>query len=231
MKGWTRMAVGLAAAVLLVGTAAAAHYVGVYIRERDDGFLTFGGGITYYQADQLSDEAKALNRAKAFDSWQEIEDFLGIDLMNSPLLEESPATHYRISHTFLDGRSVEGSFLLLKNSEETFIAQGCYEIGECNIIVETHLFTDKAGKGGDPEHEFFGMGGFPEGTEVAWESCATPGGRQAQVVEIDRPGPGSNKTCMGAVSLNGIPTLVRVNSKGSVAEARQVLMEALDSFQ
>ena len=55
------MAVALAAAVLLVGTAAAAHYVGVSIvdNREENGLIEFTGGMTYYSADQLSDEVKA----------------------------------------------------------------------------------------------------------------------------------------------------------------------------
>lgn len=231
MKSWKRMAVGLAAAVLLVGTAAAAHYVGVSIREQEDGFLMFGGGMTFYGEDQLSDEAAAMKQIKPFESWQEMEDFLGLDLMNSPLLDEFPAARFRIQHTFQNGRSVSGRVLLLRNSEAVFTAQGCYEIDGCNIIVDAYLFTDKARLDGSPDHEFFGVGGFPEGTETAWEPCSTPGGRQVQVVEIDRPDADSSDTCIGAISLNGIPKIVRVNSREGVAEARQVLMQVLDSFQ
>ena len=45
MKSWKQVAVGLAAAVLLVGTATAAHYVGVSLvdNRENNGFLEFAG--------------------------------------------------------------------------------------------------------------------------------------------------------------------------------------------
>ena len=238
MKSWKQVAVGLAAAVLLVGTATAAHYVGVSLvdNRENNGFLEFAGGMAYYPAEQLSDEVKEFEAAytgdgapkKTFSSWEEMESFLGVDLMDSPLLDAFPAQ--RFYKVIDDGEQrVAGKFILTVYQGLTqFIADGCYEIGGCDINVQAYLFTDKGEDARSLDDMFYGIK-FRD-AEVNWENAATPGGRQIQVVDVER-GEGRNKTCMGAVSLNGIPVIVKVNSKEGVAEARQVLMEVLDSFQ
>lgn len=238
VKNWKRIAIGLAAAVLLVGTAAAAHYAGISIVDsrEETGDIWLAGGIAYYPVDELSEEAKALapkdtlSAGKAFDSWQELEDFLGIDLMNNPLLDKSPAKRYSTMHTFENGRSVEGRFVLMADSGLTsFHAEGCYEIGEININVDAYLYTDKMEQLGTFTENFIGYV-FPDDTQVSWEGYTTAGGVEAQVMEIQRP-EGVRNSAVGAVSFNGIPVVVRVHTKGNTQEARQVLLQILDSFQ
>ncbi len=238
VKNWKRIAIGLAAAVLLVGTAAAAHYAGISIVDsrEETGDIWLAGGIAYYPVDELSEEAKALapkdalSAGKVFESWQELEDFLGIDLMNNPLLDKSPAKRYSIMHTFQDGRSVKGRFVLMTDSELTsFEANGCYEIGELDINVDAYLYTDKMEQLGTFTENFIGYV-FSDDTQVSWEGYTTAGGVEAQVMEIQRP-EGVRNSAVGAVSFNGIPVVVRVHTEGNTQEARQVLLQILDSFQ
>lgn len=242
VKNWKRMAVALAAAVLLVGTAAAAHYVGVSIvdNREENGLIEFTGGMTYYSADQLSDEVKTFESAhsgdggqmKKFASWDEMEEFIGVDLMNSPLLNASPATEF-FEKWMRDEQTVSGQFILdVYPGLTILIAHGCYEVGDASIVVDSYLFTDKYEKRKGLDEFIYGLG-FNEGTEVNWEPCTTSGGRQAQVLTEVFPEDHTmnDGLCVGAVSLNGIPTLVRVYGKGSVAESHAVLMQVLDSFQ
>lgn len=239
MKNWKRIAIGLAAAVLLVGTAAAAHYAGISIVDdrEETGDIWLAGGIAYYPVDELSEEAKALapkdalSAGKAFDSWQEMEDFLGIDVMNNPLLDKSPAKRYFTMHTFQDGRSVEGCFVLVTDSELTsFEAKGCYEIGKLDINVDAYLYTDKMEQLETFTENFIGYV-FPDDTQVSWESYTTASGALAQVMEVQRS-EGHRNSCIGAVSFNGIPIVVRVHTDtGNTQEAREVLLQILDNFQ
>ena len=140
---------------------------------------------------------------KKFASWDEMEEFIGVDLMNSPLLNASPATEF-FEKWMRDEQTVSGQFILDVYPGRTIVmGEFCYGLG------------------------------FNEGTEVNWEPCTTSGGRQAQVLTEVFPEDHTmnDGLCVGAVSLNGIPTLVRVYGKGSVAESHAVLMQVLDSFQ
>lgn len=238
MKNWKRMAVGLAAAMLLVGTATAAHYIGVSIVDsrEEDGAIQFVGGVAYYGMDWLSDEVKALEAGKervmkTFPSWEMMEEFIGMDLMNSPLLDVSPATSFFESWT-VEQKTTQGRFILdVYPGLTNLVAHGCYEIGDANIVVDSHLLTDKHEKHEGLDEFIYGLG-FAEGTEVGWESCTTPGGRQAQVLVAMFPDKRTNDGLyVGAVSLNGVPTLVRVYFEENPEETREILMQVLDSFQ
>lgn len=241
MKRWRQVVLAAAACLALMGTAAAAHYVGVSIAEnKENGFFEFSGGMTYYPADQLSDEVKAFVAEyaggyavmKAFPSWEEMEDFLGVELADSPLLDASPAQNF---HKTIDNgeERVSGRFILTAyQGLAQFIADGCYELDGCSINVQAFLFTDRQEESQDLNNVFYGLGDFSGGTDVSWEACTTPGGRQAQAIEIDHSyASGLWDTCIGAVSLNGIPILVRVSARENMANSYQVLMRVLDSFQ
>lgn len=238
VKNWRRIVVAVAAAALLVTAATAAHNLGVSIVERDDGYF-FAGGMTYYPAEQLSEELKAFEAVytgdevlmRTFLSWEEMEDFVGVDLMDNSLLDASPATAFHQEWVRGSQRAV-GHFILEAYQGLTLVmTHSCYEIGDANIVVDSYLFTDRHERHMDDE-AFFGLAGFQDGTEINWEACTTPGGRQVQALGIDRPsGSRTDDVCIGALSLNGIPTIVKVDSKEGVAEARRILMQVLDSFQ
>lgn len=214
----------------LLGTALAVRYFGVTIVDGDDGITYLQGGIAYYPYDSLSDEIKALegfqetsngNLIRPVSSWQAAEDFIGINLMDNPVLDGCPPTHF--SHMF-DG--VMGNYLVVAEPDlSAVLTYGCYEMGEANIMVEAHLFTDrKAARLEDWDEQFLNYR-FPDETQVNRDTYAAPSGLEAQILEFACPG--DTPTCKAAFSLNGIPTIVTVSDSPDV---REVLYQVLDGF-
>lgn len=223
----------LIAAVLclaLVGTAVAVRYAGVTLIGGNDGITYLQGGITYCPYDSLSDQIKALEGfqetsngqlIRAVFSWQAAEDFIGVNLMDNPVLDGCPPIKF--SHVY-DG--VGGNYLIVADSDlSTVLTYGCYEMGEANIMVEAHLFTDrKATQAEDWDEQFQGYK-FHEGTLVSRDTYTASNDLMAQILEYTCPG--DTPTCKAAFSLNGIPTVVTVSDSPDV---REVLYQVLDGF-
>ena len=227
---------GLIAACLclaLIGTAAAVHYSNVRIVDGDNGVTYLKGGIAYYPYDSLSDAIKALDGlrevksgrlVKGFASWQAAEDFIGVNLMDNPVLDTSLATHY--SHIF---EGIMGDYLIVTDPGLSSISvYGCYEIGEANILVQAELFTDHhAAPSEDWDERFLGYDfNHIEGTQVVQDTYTAPNGLDIQILEITRPdkdGPSYKAT----LSLNGIPIVISVDS----GDARAALIQILDGFE
>lgn len=214
----------------LLGTAVAVRYAGVTITKGDDGITFLQGGITYYSYDSLSDQLKAREGFKEkpngklirpVSSWQAAEDFIGVNLMDNPVLDGCPATNF--SHKY-DG--VMGDYLIVADPDlSAVLTYGCYEMGEANIMVEAHLFTDrKATLSEDWDEQFLGYM-FPDGTIVYRDTYTASNGLTAQILEYTCPG--DTPTCKAAFSLNGIPTIVTVSDSPDV---REVLYQVLDGF-
>lgn len=227
---------GLIAACLclaLLGTAAAVHYAGVSIVDGGDGVTYLQGGIAYHPYDSLSDKIKALDGVQETEhgqlirtvpSWQAAEDFIGVNLMDNPVLDASPATHF--GHIY-DG--VDSPFMVLLSGPELSSARvyGCYEIGEANILVEASLFTDRhtsPEEGWDERFQGYDFNVI-EGIQVVWDTYTTPNGLEAQVLKITRPD-SSGDSFKATVSLNGIPTVISVDDGDNYA----ALIQVLDGF-
>lgn len=222
--------IAAALCLALVGTALAVHYFGVTIVEGDDGITWLQGGIAYCPYDSLSDQIKALEGfqetsngklIRSVSSWQAAEDFIGVNLMDNPVLDGCPPVHF--SHMF-DG--VMGDYLILAAPDlSSVLTYGCYEMGEANITVEAHLFTDrKATQAEDWDEQFQGYE-FLDGTLVSRDTYTASNGLTSEILEYTRPG--DTPTCKAAVSLNGIPTIVTVSDSPDV---REVLYQVLDNF-
>lgn len=214
----------------LVGTALAVHYLGVTIVNGDDGVIFLQGGIAYYPYDSLSDQLKAREGfqekqngklIRRVSSWQAAEDFVGVNLMDNPVLDGCPPTKF--SHVY-DG--VGGNYLVVADSDlSAVLTYGCYEMGEANIMVEAHLFTDrKATLWEDWDEQFLGYM-FPDGTIVNRDTYTASNGVVAQILEFTCPG--DTPTCKAAFSINGIPAIVTVSDSPDV---REVLYQVLDNF-
>lgn len=224
--------IAAAVCVALVGTVFAAHYAGVNVVEGDNGVTYWQGGVAYYPYDGLSDEIKGLDGlqdvgkghlVKAVDSWQAAEDFVGFDLMDNPVLDASPATHY--SHIYM---GVWGDYLVATYPDLSCVrVYGCYEIGETNIMIEAFLFTDRqAALEEDWNERFLGYDfNHIEGTQVVRESYTASSGLEAQILEITRPGK-DGASYKAAVSINGIPAVISVTD----GDAYTVLLQVLDGF-
>lgn len=224
---------GLIAACLclvLIGTAAAVHFSGLSIVEGDNDVTYLQGGIAYVPYDSLSREIRtiieeagghaAVQRAA---SWQAAEDLIGIDLLNNPVLDASPA------RTFFTKRGgVSGRFHVEPSKEKIHIC-GCFEIGGVNIEVESYLFTEY----GQAQVEnwdgtFLGLW-FSDDSEVSLDSYTAPSSLTAQIIEAYTPSSNTNH-CVGTVSLHGIPAIVWCQSTASMEEARAALYQILDGF-
>lgn len=227
-KKWKRfVAAAIAVALLTTGiTALAVSLYRTQISKADEnGIIWLSGGIAYSPLDSLSDEMKSQKGPDvfSFDSWDEAEEFIGLDLMNNPVLDNSPAEHYSVQITEGD-KQVNDQFLVTTSANlEQITARGCYEIGEVDVNVESAVFTDqKAALDENWDEKFLGYA-FPEETKLEWESYTAPSGLEAQIMRVD-------DTCLAAFSLNGIPTVVRTHSNNSYAEARDALIQILDGF-
>lgn len=228
---------GLIAACLclaLIGTAAAVHYMGVSIVDGDNGVTYLQGGVAYYPYDSLSEQVKALEGVRktasgrlirTVPSWQAAEDFIGVNLMDNPLLDASPAT--RFGHIY-DG--VDSQFMVILSGPELSSARiyGCYEIGEANILVEANLFTDRHTTPEEGWHERFQSYDFSqiEGMQVSQDTYTAPSGLEAQILAITRPDE-DGVSYKAACSLNGIPTVISVDD----GDAYAVLLQILDAFE
>ncbi len=227
-KKWKRLvAAAVAAALLTTGiTALAVSLYRTQISKADEnGIIWLSGGIAYSPLSSLSNEMKSQKGPDifSFDSWDEAEEFIGLDLMNNPVLDNSPAEIYSIQITEGD-KQVNGRFLVATSANlEQIMARGCYEIGEVDVDVDSVIFTDqKAVLDENWDEKFLGYD-FPEETKLEWESYTAPSGLEAQLMRVD-------DTCLAAFSLNGIPTVVRTHSNNSYAEARDALIQILDGF-
>lgn len=233
-KKWKRFAAAAVAAALLTTgiTALAVSLYRTQISKADEnGIIWLSGGIAYSPLDSLSDEMKSQKDPDifSFDSWDEAEEFIGLDLMNNPVLDNSPAEHYSVQITEGD-KQVNGRFLVTTSANlEQITARGCYEIGKVDVNVESAVFTDqKAALDENWDEKFLGYT-FPEETKLEWESYTAPSGLEAQIMRVDRTAD-HRDTCLAAFSLNGIPTVVRTHSSNSSAEAWDALIQILDGF-
>lgn len=239
-QGIRTLRVALTAAALcaaLIGTTVAAQYFGVRMVDGTggdtDADVWMEGGIAYYPVDSLSDELKALENEHTwlkFGSWQEAEDFIGIDLMNNPVLDASPAADYHLKVVEEPyGIEVSGRFLVSTSVGLDYVrVQGCYEIGDVDINVEGFLYTErKTEKTADWDERFYGIG-FAEGTQTSRENYTAPNGLEAQVMAVERPS--GHDTCMAAFSLNGVPFIVKASSHNGLEEAQAALYQVLDGF-
>ena len=222
---------GLVAACLcavLLGTAGAVQYFGVRIIGEADGDVDYwlAGGIAYYRRDSLSNQVEELDgpfATKAFQSWEEMEEFIGVDMMNNPVLDASPASSFFHSWNVGSNR-IAGRFLAFGSTGLTSIRTiGCYEIGEVNITVEGVLFTDRMAELNEDWDERFIGYAFPEGTQVNLESYTAPSGLEVQMIErVD-------DDYKATFTLNGIPFVVTTD--GPSKSNREVLFQVLDGFQ
>ncbi len=221
---WRWGAIAACLCLALAGTAVAARIFGVQIRHTASGEIQLSGGIAYYPYDSLSDEFKELADepcTKRFDSWQELEDFAGVDLMNNPVLDASPPRNF---YTSWDG--VKGRCLLRAGAEQRYIhAVGCFEIGDVDIEMYCFLFTDRMAE--DWDEMFYGVQ-YPAGSVLNHEGYTAANGLEAQIMEVSWPGLNGD-SCAASVSLNGIPTVIYAMADDMEA-ARTALCRILDGF-
>ena len=232
-RGVRPLRAGLIAAALclaLAGTAVAAQFFGVRVMDGKgidgDNVVWLAGGIACHPVNSLSEEVRALDgtyTVKPFGSWEEMEAFIGADVMNNPVLDASPARQYSVE---FDG--VAGSFLARVAADLRFIHMlGCYEIDGVDIKVNGFFYTDRMEV--EDDHRFMGTG-YSDDTELSREVYTTPSGLEAQILEFDRAGDQIDR-CMASFSIDGVPFTVSAYGYGDMEAVREALFQVLDGFQ
>lgn len=224
--GWSRP--GLIAACLclvLAGTAVAAAGISKvrvskwfdnvrYFDFVGDGRLYDGfevvGGVAYIPASSLSREVNQLAEEhpresffQAFDDWEEIEEFIGRDLADNPVLESaqkgaaglmpsgqsvpvsSSGTHCWLGVAGgdkLNAVEAEAGYYLHVEPEES---DGTYvRKNRVEIVLNAHLLTDnfRESKPGQDEDDISSSGEFyPAGTQITLENYVTPSGLETEI--------------------------------------------------
>lgn len=233
--------IAAALCLALVGTAfSAAHYFGVQIvngaGENDYDFWT-EGGIACYPVDSLSDELKKPENQGTyltFRSWRLLEDFIGIDLMNNPVLDGCYPLRYSQAMIRGEDRAEGKYFVWAAPGLERILINGCFEMGDVDIDVEGYLYTERKTEDREEWDERFSDRSFVEGSQTSRESYTAKNGLKAQVITVEYPtnpnGYSAGHGCMAAVSINGIPFIIKTSSHNSMDEAREALYRILDGF-
>lgn len=246
VRNWKRIVICVAAATLLmactVGTAAAVASFfktdKIEVTEEAIGFFRLSGGITYFPVDSLSDELKALegqglednrfaNRTY-FDSWEGVEEFVGLDLMNNPVLDASVA---EIPYSELDSKFYDSRFAVMCDRDlRSIFVHGDYQIGEVTVKVDNDIFTDRSLELEENVRGTYYWYDFTEkrnGVKVEEETYAAPNGLETVIVKSEDD---IKATCTATVSLNGIRTTIGTSSTSSVEDARKVMIQILNGF-
>lgn len=229
---WRWGAIAACLCIALMGTAAAARFSGVWVTSgsrRDMPGFEIRGGITYYPVDSLSEDIRALDgksAIKRFENWESVEDFIGMDLMNNPVLTVSPDSYYyRFKRSGLKGNF----FVRVSESLECIDALGAYKLGNTFIDMRAFLYTERASGQEDWDELFYGVY-FPDQSEIEldMETYTSPSGLVAQIVQTDsNPG---DPHITAAFSINGIPFLLFLRN-ADTETGRDILIQVLDSFQ
>lgn len=276
-RGWRRAAVVAACLCLvLAGTALAAGLSGVRIvdffnneaRSANPGWepeiysgYTVENDVVYFPIDALSHEIAEIDRSaertvcRSFSSWEDLEEFVGLDIMENTVLEGMPAgAGFDLGIEGGRGRNVAcvnawedvGVPRILVNG--SFLLHGRRSYGGwrdgINVSVEAEIFTERMGEESPGERSVY----YSNETEVSSEEYVTPGGLTAQLFRAYTPEYETVATNMetgeefpytvppwihsdARFVLNGIPFRVSVDGEaGGEVLLRETLLEVLDGF-
>lgn len=247
-KGWARY--GLIAACLclaLAGTAfaaAQAFSVRVNFQAKDPldvpdmEMYTVTGGMTYFPEDIFSQEVRELAQAdtpaRSFQTWDELEQFVGRDLMNNPVLEGAlPGVEAKY------GRDMEGAthILLAAHSKADSLfhisADDHYMLDDVLLMRSVSLYTDAAQadfEDREPESGWY----YDDGAQLSQEEYTTPNGLTATIVQVS----GRSTKYQAHFSINGVLCHISAYYQGTSLGAGPdraehtlaVLKQALDGF-
>lgn len=245
VKNWKRIAISVAVAALLITctvgavAAVAPFFSKMEVTEESEGVYWLTEGITFYPVDSLSDEIKAVDYQglkeigpysvlPSFDSWDRVEEFIGLDLMNNPVLE---TTAVEIPFSEIDTiYHYDDRFTIMTAWDLRHIrVVGEYQIGEVRIQVDNDIFTDLMTQEERQHNTILGYDvseDVKNGVKVEEEEYTASSGLEALIVKIDD----EHGTCLTTVSLNGIRTGITTISPNSVEDARKVMIQILNSF-
>ena len=212
---------------------------------------TVTGGTAYFPADSLSKEINALAKehpgevvGKSFGTWEEMEEFIGWNLQDNPVLEAAPAGR----QTRIDGAM--GHYVARVSADDQGLRTvwffGGYHLhGEpeshgVSVMVQGALCTERTEGSESLEYEESRF--YAEGTELARENYVTPGGLEAELLQIQRPegkeleidgktvAVKSGTDYVALFSLNGIRYTVGAECGDNPTLALSTLKEVLDGF-
>lgn len=235
-KGWARY--GLIAACLclaLVGTAAAVDIIGVRIDWKvpafwsEDGYSAYGvkGGIVPIPADDFPQAVRDLaeeGRRKYFSSWDEMEQFLGRDLVDNPVLDALRPGNENPGHISLFATAGEQGLC-------SIVADDIRVLDDHVLIVrKAQLYTENFGDG-----NFEGAlhwAGYWEGSQVAQTEYTTSNGLRAVIVDAvsDASGEGTARCSNAYFSFNGVLYSIEVSNTIGEEDTLTVLKRLLDGF-
>lgn len=201
----------------LLGTAVGARIMSVRMTQDENGVVWISGDITYYPLEDLSDSLKQTDgqdfRSPLFDTWEETEEYIGLDIMKNPVLDAVPESRFVVSS---DG-----------DLKSIYITGHFDETSQIELELYASVFTDRFEPSQEDWNErFLGIPGLRQ-SQTGRESYTTSSGLEAEVLVVDS---GDNFTCFGALSLKGVPFVVVTHSDNSIDDAREVLLQVLDGF-
>lgn len=245
--------------LLVSGTAFAAQIAGIpqlilQVFSRGEGsHYTVAGGAAFFPAESLSEEIRALAEeypegsvGKAFNTWEEMEGFIGVNLQDNPVLESASAGKGTKINNVM-GKYVANILTNAQGLESVWFFGGYYLHGNgdvqdaVSIMVQGALCTEQV------ENQEYGEGRFyQEGTRLTQESYTAPSGLKAEIIQVERPERGGieiNETgservvtvepCTDYIalfSLNGIRYTLRAEYDKNPELALSTLKEVLDGF-
>ena len=252
VKNWKRITVCVAVAALLtactVGAAAVAAFFNaekVEVKKvSSDGVfrLSTENTITYVPVDSLADGIKALDgkgeegnpiqNHTYFDSWEDVEEFVGLDLMNNPVLDTYAA---EIPYSELDVRFFDSRFVTMTDRDlHSIYVHGGYQTGDVSVRLSYHIYTDRSLEVEERMrgvYHWYDMSTqWDEGAEIEEETYTAPNGLEATIVKVSFPNGDRDDNCVATVSLNGIITTISTSSPNGVEEARKALIKVIDGF-
>ena len=250
VKNWKRIAICVAVATLLMActvgavAAIAPFFSKMEVTKESDGVYWLTEGITYYPVDSLSDELKAQDGQgpdfehifdsdlPVLESWDRVEEFVGLDLMNNQVLE---ATGTEIPYSEFNRQLYKGQFRVLTDRDlKQIYIYANYQIGEVSVNVSQHVYTDRMTQEERQHNTLLGYDftynqkNGPE-MEIKEETYVAPNGLETLLVLTDEVSDRGGD-CITTVSLNGIRTTIVTVSPNGVEEARDVMIQILNAF-
>lgn len=274
---WRGAAIAACLCAALLGTAlAASELAGVWLtdlfnnetRTVNKGWepevysgYVIGGNISLFPLDSLSlevleiGETSAQAQERGFLSWEAMEQFVGVDVMNNPVLEAAPGgVRFGIGAGFRSGQYVaavnvrDGSVprVVFRGSWLLHPGEGVYgKKNHVNVTLRGDLYTEAyAEKDLSRLWESY----YPEGTTVSQEEYGVQEGLTVQIFRVDRPGHDTNETVditdeylayrhgprteyTAMFVLNGVLFKLTAEDSADTEVLRDVLLEVLNGFE